>query len=344
MTVHTVLVRIKRSFEQVIASDVSLFGETSGILRVQQDRVVDCGVVCGGWPSFAFGAVARGWNLKFICLKNNEWSNYIHLWFPNSVVLNIDNNFNSSILQQGVAVWFSDIDPPRLLQLWTSGAKIIITQRRARHVVGNQLQMFPIALCHSKCGGVTDGNWTLCVYSNCGLQPDSLTVSSISGRNLLSVLVSLAAGRPCPAPPPVSSSDMPIVLRQRANTFHCNGLLPWAERKVFVTSPSVFSPTMWVRRRFTTRELLHILDVPDPILSILPERHQFNLIYDITFLPLKVVLQIINMMPTDSISRCGREPGKGHMRNKPLSLAGQAFVRFMIQFLVGCFNVYLLLR
>jgi len=60
MTVHTVLVRIKRSFEQVIASDVSLFGETSGILRVQQDRVVDCGVVCGGWPSFAFGAVARG--------------------------------------------------------------------------------------------------------------------------------------------------------------------------------------------------------------------------------------------------------------------------------------------
>jgi tRNA U38,U39,U40 pseudouridine synthase TruA len=26
----------------------------------------------------------------------------------------------------------------------------------------------------------------------------------------------------------------------------------------------------------------------------------------------------------------------GPMRNKPLSLAGQAFVRFMIRFLVGC--------
>jgi hypothetical protein len=28
------------------------------------------------------------------------------------------------------------------------------------------------------------------------------------------------------------------------------------------------------------------------------------------------------------------------MRNKPLSLAGQAFVRFMIQFLVGCFETF----
>jgi hypothetical protein len=28
------------------------------------------------------------------------------------------------------------------------------------------------------------------------------------------------------------------------------------------------------------------------------------------------------------------------MRNKPLSLAGQAFVRFMIQFLVGCFKTF----
>jgi hypothetical protein len=33
--VNTVVVGIKRSFEQVIASDVSLFGETSGILRIQ---------------------------------------------------------------------------------------------------------------------------------------------------------------------------------------------------------------------------------------------------------------------------------------------------------------------
>ena len=28
------------------------------------------------------------------------------------------------------------------------------------------------------------------------------------------------------------------------------------------------------------------------------------------------------------------------MRNKPLSLAGQAFVRFMIQFLIGCFKTF----
>ena len=219
-----------------------------------------------------------------------------------SVVLNIDNNFNSSIIQQGVAVWFSDIDPPRPLQLWTSGAKLIITQRRARHVVGNHWLMFPIVLSHSKCGGITDGNGTLCVYSNCGLQLGSLSESSVSGRNLLSVLDSMAAGCPCTAPPPVSCLDMPIVLRQRANIFHCNGLLPWAERKALVTSPSVFSPTKWVRRRFTTCELLHILDVPDPILTILPERHQSTLIHDIAFLPLKVVLQLIDKLPTDSIS------------------------------------------
>jgi hypothetical protein len=159
---------LKRSFEQVLTSDVSLFGETSGMLRIQKDRVVDCGIICGGWPSFAFGAIARGWNLQFICLKNNKWSNYFHLWFPNSVILNIDNKFNSSILRQGMSLclWFSDIDPSRSLQLWDSDAQIIITQRRAQHVLGSGWRIASVSMMHSKCGGVTDGCWKICVYSN----------------------------------------------------------------------------------------------------------------------------------------------------------------------------------
>jgi hypothetical protein len=101
----------------VIAAEFSLFGETSGTIQTQKDWEVNCGIVCGGWPGFAFGDLARGWTIKFICLKrNNPWSDFIRIWFPNSIILIVDDNLSPSIVQQGMSVWFSDIDLPRSLQ------------------------------------------------------------------------------------------------------------------------------------------------------------------------------------------------------------------------------------
>jgi hypothetical protein len=138
----------------------------------------------------------------------------------------------------------------------------------------------------------------------------SLLDSRVSGRNLHSVLDSMASGRACPVPPTVALSETPIVIRQSSNTYHCDGILPWNDRKVFLISPSMFSPTKWVQRKLTNRELLNILDVPDSIISALSDRNHATLISDTAFLPLKVILQLINMVPIESISRLAEAPCK----------------------------------
>jgi hypothetical protein len=72
----------------------------------------------------------------------------------------------------------------------------------------------------------------------------------------------------------------------------------------------MFSPTKWVQRKLTNRELLNILDVPDSIISALSDRNHATLISDTAFLPLKVILQLINMVPIESISRPAEAPCK----------------------------------
>jgi len=162
--------------------------------------------------------------------------------------------------------------------------------------------MLPVPVRHSTCGGVTDGSWTLSVYYKASLGPFSLLKNEVSGRNLHSLLDSAAKGRPCPAPPAVLLMSRPVVVRQRCNTYHCEGLLPWGGRKASVTCPSMLSPTKWVRRRLTNRELLQVLDIPESISSILPASALTLLISDTSHLPMKVVLQLLNWLPLAVVS------------------------------------------
>ena len=82
------------------------------------------------------------------------------------------------------------------------------------------------------------------------------------------------------------------------------------EHTAFVTCPSVFSPTKWVRRRLTSRELLNVLDVPDSIITLLPERIQSRLVQDMTIMTLKVVLHLFNLLPIDSLTQPAENPCK----------------------------------
>jgi len=299
---------LKRSYEEVRESDVSLFGEISGVLHLDLTRRIDCGMVCGGWPTFAFAAVARGWNIKFICLKNNEWSAYFPLWFRTSIIIDIDAFANPAIIQQGVTIWFSDIDPPRCLSLWDSDATMIVSLRRARHIRSSNWAMTPLHLNHVSCGGVTDGSWTVSVYHKKDSASFTLAVHPVSGRNLHSLLDAMASGRPCVAPPKVTPGSTPVVIKQRQSTYHCDGLLPWSNRQAFITAPSVFSPTKWVRRKLTTQEMLNVLDVPDSLGSSLTPRQQTSLIHDDNLLPLKVALQLLNGLPISILARPIEQP------------------------------------
>jgi len=122
-------------------------------------------------------------------------------------------------------------------------------------------------------------------------------------RNLRSVLDTMAAGRPCGAPPNVSITSKPTVILLRANSFHCDGLFPWNNRLAFIFSPSVFSPTRWVCRHLTVIEMLKMMDVPDTLQSALMTANRAALCKDCPLLPMKVVVRLLDMSPLETCQK-----------------------------------------
>lgn len=190
------------------------------------------------------GAVARGWKVKQVLLKDLTWVKEAKTWFPEVDLVCIDNVGIDSQDLVSVYCWFSDVDPPRKLNLWESySTSLIVLTRRARHVQGDGWNMQRTTISHVDCGGITDGSWEFINYSK-----DSSFIldhhSPTSGRDLSSVLNSMLSGLPCSAPS-VVYLDKPRVLQLRPRMYHGGGLLPWGERKGYVLVPSTFSPTGW---------------------------------------------------------------------------------------------------
>ena len=142
------------------------YGVTDGVLRIGVEQKVG-GFVCKGWPSWPMAAQARGWIIGVIVVKDNTWRGNIGGWFPKSRIIDYDDWDNESSRGISVDVWFSDIDPPRKLNLWVSNANYIITLRRARRCPSNWSPSTE-SLSHADCGGVTTGEWTIYIYRRGG--------------------------------------------------------------------------------------------------------------------------------------------------------------------------------
>jgi hypothetical protein len=278
-------------------SDFALYGVTNGIMQFDSSVVVTCGVICSGWPSWAIGAEARGFNVTYVLTKTNVWSNNIKTWFPKAKVIDTDS-VDWTVADHNKTIWLSDVDPPRKLRLWESQTRLVILRHRARHLpTSTSWRMTPLTISHLSCGGVTDGSWMVYIYSR-----DSTDVSmdrqlSSSGRDLNTILDTKTLGRPCAEPLKVPLSSTPRVIKLRGNTYHCNGLFPWSDRLAFVVSPSVFSPTNWVRRHLSGFEMMRVLDVPDSLHTSLTSSDRAHLCQDQILLPLKVVTRIIDSLP-----------------------------------------------
>lgn len=65
---------LKRSFEQMLESDFALYGMTEGVMQLDGHANVTCAIICGGWPSWAMGAEARGIDVLYVFTKRNYWS------------------------------------------------------------------------------------------------------------------------------------------------------------------------------------------------------------------------------------------------------------------------------
>jgi hypothetical protein len=284
----------KRSSEVLLAVPFAKYGMTVGCLSINAQGVQHCGVLASGWPSWAFGAKARGWIVEVIIVKENH--EIVQDLFPDSMVILHETGLILPELLCKINIWFSDIDPPRSLALWTSDAQFVIMSRRARHVNDPLWKMEPRKIAHLQCGGATTGEWVFYLYSRGNATLPSSVPTSY--RDMSSILGIQTAGSPCPRPHISPEQDiLPRVIQLRPNTYHGGGLMPWYARSCFVICPCVFSPTGWVRRRCTQQESLMIFDVPGASTLPLPTVVLKSLISDTSILPLRVINTLLDLIP-----------------------------------------------
>jgi hypothetical protein len=92
--------------------DYSKYGIVNG--QVHWSKLeLQCAIISSGWPSWALGVTARGWQIKIMIIKDNCWYSVICKLFPNILILRYEECNKCVGLGIQVQVWFSDVDPPR---------------------------------------------------------------------------------------------------------------------------------------------------------------------------------------------------------------------------------------
>jgi hypothetical protein len=285
----------KRTFEERIETDYAKHGVTKGVMTIEAEDKTFCGIICKGWPTWAFGATLRGWTVVTIITKDTTWKKLSRRLFPNAVVMDGTQGTKASLQFTKIDYWFSDIDPPRCLSLWESNTSYIVTARRVRHIPDSLWTMEPIVISHCALGGVTDGEWTCYIYSKASSPPRN-KIGCCASMDLGGILDTMLDGRPC-AVPSVTVIDPPRVVEIRPNMYHGQGILPWSARNAFVIAPCIFSPTNWVKRRISQGEMLRVLDIPAGLERDLSATEVASLIHDTSFIPLKIVCKILDSFP-----------------------------------------------
>jgi len=62
----------KRAFESLVQAEYSKYGVTDGVL-ISRSEKRSCAVLIKGWPGWCMAATTRGWDVKLIIVKENEW-------------------------------------------------------------------------------------------------------------------------------------------------------------------------------------------------------------------------------------------------------------------------------
>lgn len=187
----------KRAFEVLMEAEYAKFGVTDGVMSTRGEQR-QCGILCRGWPGWCMAAQARGWSISLIVVKDCTWEKEIQGWFPGAEIVDVDKCEPWKISGAEIDVWYSDVDPPRKLNIWVSRASYIISSRRARNLASGWVEN-TVKLSHAECGGVTTGVWPFFLYRR--LSSESFAKPTlVAGRDLSSVLNTKLEGLPCAKP------------------------------------------------------------------------------------------------------------------------------------------------
>ncbi len=102
----------KRFNEVLVPSSFSKFGMTVGWSSTLGQQAPKCGCITQGWPSWAFGAHARGWQVVLLVIKGDFWAKSVRDAFPAARILVYESGLDLKSFAIKINVWFSDIDPP----------------------------------------------------------------------------------------------------------------------------------------------------------------------------------------------------------------------------------------
>jgi hypothetical protein len=209
-----------------------------------------CGIIATGWPTWAFAARDKGWQVVVVITKSNEWHKHIKMMFPGTPIVSYDECENRMAIATKIQVWFSDVDPPRRLRVFEGDdVRAVIAMRWARALPNNLFVYQPVRLTHKGYGGMIDGEWQIHVYLQIGGW-EVVKYTNLPSRDMLCIINTKIQGLPCPAPPK-SSHRVSRVRIIRPGLYRTDGLCPWGVDRVQVVAPCVFSVTNWVRRHLS---------------------------------------------------------------------------------------------
>jgi hypothetical protein len=276
----------------VVETPYAQYGVTSGKLPVRKRGEFSCIVICSGWPSWVWTAMARKMDVMLVIVQDVLWISLIKAMTPSSEVV-LWTEWDDCIWPN-VDFVFSDYDcfQGKLKTLWPYISKLGILSKASRRFP-KEWHHTAVNLIHSHAGGVTNGQWIVNIYSRGTAQ--NFTPQLHAQRDMSSVIDTMVStGHPCPIPQCMKPSETPKVLEVRPGTYHFQGLLPWDGRQSTIIAPNIFSTTKWCKRRLTGSELLKILDVPDDIANKLKGASIKDLIGDLSFIPMKSLLSLVD--------------------------------------------------
>jgi hypothetical protein len=108
-------------------------------------------------------------------------------------------------------------------------------------------------------------------------------------------LDSKVQGLPCAAPGQVAGVN-PKFLEIRKNVYSACGLYPISVCNPYVVTSCVFSPTGWVRRHLTGREVCKIKGIPDNMIPVLSSSEIRSICQEPTLIPARVVHRMLECL------------------------------------------------
>lgn len=249
-----------------------------------------CGIISAGWPTWALASEDSGYEIVVMVHKCEVNLAGVEERWPSTVFMSYPGLLESACRFE-VDLWLCDVEPPRALHLFEGYPSAgIISRRRVRYPTAATHNYTFQKVKHSTCGGVTDALWEVHMYNPVGTNW-VWDPSPRAGRDLKSVVDSLVTGRDCPAPSKALSMDLEVKML-RPSVFHVGGLFPSGVAKPKFVVPSIFSPTGWVRRKLTGKEMCLVNDIPNNVYNRLSAKEVAQICEKLVF-PHRVAMYVL---------------------------------------------------